>query len=311
MKPILVTCFKNPDLDGFSCAYAYAELLNALKTRAFATIFGRIHKEVEFILARYGIARPKEANLGDFDEIILVDSAIVNALPEDLDIDKVIELIDHRKLNDSAKFKNAKVQIELVGAAATLIAEKFYDKKIKPTKEAAILLYGAIVSNTLNFKSGTTTERDQKMAEFLAPIVQPDKNFAKEMFRAKSDLADHTLKEILENDYFSYNIFGKEIGITQLEIVEGKKLADEREDEILSELEYLNEKYKADFSFCSIISLDENCNIFIAEDKRSLKLLEKMLNLKFKDHLSIRPGFIMRKEFGHLWPKYEKFIKAL
>lgn len=311
MKPILVTCFRNPDLDGFSCSYAYAELLNVLKTRAYAAVFGKIHKEVEFILTRYDIARPKDVDLKDFDEIILVDSAIVNALPKGLDINKVTELIDHRKLNDSAKFKNAKVQIELVGAAATLIAEKFADKKIKPSKEAAILLYGAIVSNTLNFQSGTTTERDKAMAQWLEPLVQPDKNFAKEMFRAKSDLADHTLKEILENDYISYDIFGKEIGIAQLEIVEGKSLASNRKDEILSELGYLNNKYKADLSFCSIISLDENCNIFIADDERSLKLLEKMLNLKFKDHLAIRPGFIMRKEFGHLWPTYEKFIKAL
>jgi len=311
MKPILVTCFKNPDLDGFSCAYAYSELLNKSNQNTIAAFVGKPSKEVDFILEKYRIARPKDVDLKDFDEIILVDSAIVNALPEGLDINKVIELIDHRKLNDSAKFKNAKVQIELVGAAATLIAEKFYDRKIKPSKEAAVLLDGAIVSNTLNFKSGTTTPRDRKMAEFLAPIVQPDKNFAKEMFKAKSDLADHTLKEILENDYVSYDIFGREIGIAQLEIIEGKSLARNRKDEILSELGYLNDKYKADFSFCSIISLDETLNIFIAEDQRSIKLLEKMLNLKFKDHLSIRPGFIMRKEFGHLWPRFEKFIKAL
>ena len=266
---------------------------------------------MEFILEKYEIAQPKDADFKDFDEIILVDSAIVSALPEGLDINKVVELIDHRKLNDSAKFKNAKAQIELVGAAATLIAEKFVKANIKPSKESAVLLYGAIVSNTLNFKSGTTTPRDQKMAEFLAPFVKPDKKFAKEMFRAKSDLADHTLKEILENDYVSYDIFGKEIGIAQLEIVEGKRLAKERKDEILSELKYLNDKYKADLSFCSIISLDENCNIFIANDERSKKLLETMLKVKFDNHLVIRNGFIMRKEFGHLWPKFEKFIKAL
>jgi nanoRNase/pAp phosphatase (c-di-AMP/oligoRNAs hydrolase) len=58
-------------------------------------------------------------------------------------------VIDHRKFHHADEFINAKQNIELVGSASTLIAEKFSQNSITPSREVAVCLYAAIVSNTI------------------------------------------------------------------------------------------------------------------------------------------------------------------
>ena len=71
-----------------------------------------------------------------------------------------IEVVDHRAVNEADKFQNAKIQIEMVGSAATLIAEKFLHATTSTSPESAALLYSAIISNTINFQANVTTDRD-------------------------------------------------------------------------------------------------------------------------------------------------------
>mgnify|MGYP003965002921 CR=1 FL=1 len=163
---IQVTSYSNPDLDGFSCAYAYAEFLNMTETEAKPVIFGKPRREVQFVVSKFNIDVPSD----DFDiklDVALVDASDVRGVLEKLDLEKVIEVIDHREVHESEGFKKAKLQIELVGSAATLITEKFVEAKLEPSREAAVLLYSAIISNTINFKNNVTTERDIDAANWF------------------------------------------------------------------------------------------------------------------------------------------------
>jgi manganese-dependent inorganic pyrophosphatase len=113
------------------------------------------------------------------------------------------------------KFPNAKVQIELVGSASSLVAERFIKNNIEISKESAILLCGAIVSNTLNFKGGVTTERDREAFEYLNKIAQLPSNFSKELFKSKSDLSGSKLKERILGDLAWFNMGNNKVGISQ------------------------------------------------------------------------------------------------
>ena len=168
---IIVTSYENPDTDGCGGALAYAELLRAQGKDAEARFFAAPSLEAQYIFTQL-----KEIKLIPFsatldDEIVLVDaseSPYLHFLPT---FEKVMEVIDHRKINDVETFKNAKVQIELVGAADTLVTERFVQAKITPSPEVALFMYSGIVSNTLNFQSPNHTERDVKMAEWLKAAV--------------------------------------------------------------------------------------------------------------------------------------------
>ncbi|MFA6282432.1 MAG: DHH family phosphoesterase, partial [Candidatus Omnitrophota bacterium] len=128
MKPILITCYVNPDLDGVAGVLAYCEFLQKTGRDTVAGIIGEPHDEAKYILDRYNLTYPKSIiDAGDFDEVILVDASDLNGLEGHINPEKVIEIIDHRKINEADKFPGAKVQIELVGSASTLIAEKFIE----------------------------------------------------------------------------------------------------------------------------------------------------------------------------------------
>ncbi len=190
MKPILVTSYANPDLDGIACAIAYGEFLQ--KTGKDVVIKSIEEPQVEalYMFDHFGWAHPDVIpNADDFDAVILVDVSDLNELQGRVAAGKVIEIIDHRAINQASAFPNATARIELVGAAATLIAEQFMQHEIAISKQSAVLLYGAIISNTLNFKGSVTTDRDKKAAAWLNHIAQLPDDFWRELFLAKSDMA--------------------------------------------------------------------------------------------------------------------------
>lgn len=300
MKEILVTCYINPDLDGFACILAYADFLNKTGQKAIPSVLGRHHKEVDYVLREYGLKFDiKEYNPKDFEKIILVDSSDTDGIDKKIDPKKVIEIIDHRKINMAESFPNAKVQIELVGAAATLVAEKFKKQNIELLKNIATLLYGAIISNTLNFQAKVTTDRDRAIAEYLKEKFDFPDDFAHKMFLSKSDLSGEKLIKTIRGDFAnfkSHNFNGMQLGIAQIEMIGGRQLAEKRKDEIVSEIKAIAKELDLDIVFLTIIDLEANQNILVAPNKEIEDFLSEVLKVKFHSQIAIRPGLIMRKE---------------
>jgi len=294
---ILVTAYESPDLDGSACAYAYAEFLNKTGTSAVAAISGEMHKEANFVFDKFNI--PKLPNAEDFvassNGIVLVDSSELLAISNKIEPKKVIEIIDHRKANDAAKFLNAKLQIELVGSCATLISERFYMKGVEPSKESAILLYSAIVSNTINFKNNITSNRDRKMAEYLKSKIELPKNYVSEMFAFKSKL-DGSLEEIFDADLAKVRINGKLFIILQLEINGVEEFAKKNMPVLEAVFGRIKKKESADYIFATLIDIEKAFNLFICFDDETKVILENALKIKFTRNLSKREGILMRKE---------------
>lgn len=297
MKPILVTCYVNPDLDGVAGAIGYAEFLTKTGAVCEIGIIGEPHDEAKYILNRFGLPYPKSIpNTDNYDQVIIVDASDLNGLEGKIAPEKVIELIDHRKIHEAEKFPNAKAQIELVGAAATLVAERFIQNNIKISRESAILLYGAILSNTLNFKGTVTTDRDRRASEWLNQTAGLPEGFWKELFAAKSDLTGTKLAERIEGDFAWFIMGDKKVGIAQIEMIGAKKLIEEREAEILQILNRLKNEMGLDFVFQNTIELDDAKNFFVSDDTPTKTLLEKILNVQFSGNVAERPNLIMRKQ---------------
>lgn len=296
---ILVASYTNPDLDGVSCMVACSELLRAEGKDAVAMISGEPQQEVEWVAKRFGIKLPPRA--GDnpqYDKVVLVDASETRLLAPSLDAERVIEVIDHRRSNDAHLFKNAKVQIELVGAAATLVAEKLCERGIAPSKEAAILLYSAIISNTLNFKARMTTSRDREMAAWANKTAKLEPDYPVKFFKAKSDLTGDRLRIQLDRDFAISEKNGKLLGIAQIEMVGARELVMSRKQEILEKLDELARLERADITFLTIADVGEEINIFVTPHPDTQSLLEKALGVMFKDGVAERKGLMMRKEIA-------------
>lgn len=293
---MIITSYENPDLDGVACIVAYSEFLNSKGSNARSFITGVPHPEAEWALRQTKVKIPTLNSETD-DEVVIVDVSTPVALSNFINIEKVIEVIDHRKISRAEEFPNAKKQIELVGAAATLIAEKFFYKKLKPRKSTAMLLYGAIASNTLNFKANVVTSRDLKMAKWLRTIGEISNDFTHDMFLAKSNFGKRSMKEVILADLSrSTKIGDKEIAIAQLEIIGVKNLFASRHQEIYDALVEIKKDLKADMIFLSAVDLESGFNGFVYTNEDEKNLIMSTLGAREEGNYLIRDGVILRKE---------------
>ncbi len=190
-QPTLVFPSTNPDLDGVACAWAYAELLRSSGEDALAWVAGEPDGEARWVLQERDveISRDPEA-IGTAGRFVYVDGSELPGLPEGIDPIAVVEVIDHRRQHRAATdFPNARLQIEAVGAAATLVLERFRETWADPSPESAILLYAAIQSNTQRLNGSVTTERDRRAAAYLETVCEPPRDLiARQMAARRSEI---------------------------------------------------------------------------------------------------------------------------
>lgn len=298
MKRTLITTYIDPDLDGTACGFAYLEFLKKSGyNNLFLSFIGSYHEETEFVFRKFGIIPPAIIkDFKPFDSIILVDASDASVFGELLDCSKVIEIIDHRSVNEKEKFSKAKIQIEMVGSAATLITEKFINSNIQISFESAVLLYSAIVSNTLNFRASVTTERDKQAASWLLHKVKLPDNYWEILFLSKSDVSLDKLTQKINHDYAIIIIKTEKIGVGQLEIMDGGKLVKERFGEIKDIMLKIKTENNLKYVFINIIDLRDLCGYILAFDDITKVLIEKALRMKFVENTLILEKALMRKE---------------
>jgi manganese-dependent inorganic pyrophosphatase len=188
----------------------------------------------------------------------------------------------------------------LVGAAATLIAEKFYKRKIEMSKESAVMLYSAIVSNTINLKNNITTQRDRKMASWLKSKFITPKNYVHQLFTAKSKFNESLDKVLLRECKFTSA--DKKMGIIQLEMIDAEGFILKNMNKILQNFEKIKKKKHLHSIFLTCIDVEQAKNIFVADDT-TRPILEQTLKIKFKNNIAKRKGIIMRKELAPMLAK--------
>ncbi len=305
MKNIIVTSYKNADLDGVACAVAYAEFLGKQRVFATAKIAGEPHKEARFVLDKFAISIDlvMEEKVPIDVQVIFLDASDVESLPNGIIPQQVVEVIDHRQFNDTAGFINAKIQLELVGACATLIAEKFFNKGVEISKASAVLLYGAIASNTMNFKGSVTTDRDIKMAQWLKDQVEIPENFVYEMFAYKSNL-EQPFKDILMSDFKTFDLGGKKVSIAQLEILDTNDYVNSNLVDIKQVLQELKNEQQLDYIFLNFVDLANGKNKFVTVDINTEELVSKVLVVKFENGVACNNSIMLRKQIYPLIKEY-------
>jgi len=307
-KRILVTARTNPDLDGLASAWAYSEFLTKIGQKAVLGIFGNVDLESGFVLHKLKIDKVPQAEkiVDSCQEVIINDISDVRLVSSKIDPNQVIEIIDHRRVHRADGFPRAKVQIELVGAAATLITEKYFQEGIEISPESALFLYSAIVSNTINFKAKVTTERDRKMASWLEDKIQIPTDYVKQMFTARSKLSE-PLEEVLVGDHKiipEYN--GYKVSVFQLEIIEAEKFIEKNLEELKNILLKHKNQESLDFMFLTCIDIEKGFNMFLVVDDDSQKLVAEVLKVKFTDGVAKLDEVIMRKE---IVPRIKEYLE--
>ncbi len=296
---ILVTTKVTPDLDGVSCALSYARLLG---DTAQGIITGNPQSEVQYFITQHGIAvptRPDDLN-GPWAKFILVDASSMKGMPKVIRADQVVEIIDHREASPKTEFPHAKIQNDPIGAAATIVVERFIQATQKPTPDHAKLLYGAIFHNTLDLLASNTDHRDKAATRFLEENYGLNHQMVADMFAHSTTAILADVRKALVEDY---KTFGSYV-FSQL-IVWGGDLRS-HEEEIRTTLQELKQKSGSEWSILSTVDLEEKQNTFYAESPEAKAVLKQVFGFSFNGNWATLSPVLLRKQ---IYPQIAAVLK--
>ena len=301
----IVTSYLDPDLDGIASMYAYAEYLNKIGEKASYAIFGEPKKEVQIVCNLFGITLNLDKREKEKVQYVIVDTNYYENLWQGIQKEAIVEIIDHHKATpDISHYCNAHIQIELIGAAATLIVEKYRNNQIPLSEESAILLYYGIISNTVNLKAQVTTKRDIEATKWLQDnYPKIDSSKILEIFRKKSCVEN--LEKEMEIGLM-IEIAGTGVMIGQLEVAEAKEVLQNYQKDIQEILANKKKEKNPEYLLLNCIDTYFGYTYLVAYDNHTQELLTKILPITFEGSIGKMDSIIMRKQ---LFPLLQDFLE--
>jgi manganese-dependent inorganic pyrophosphatase len=285
---VYVVGHKSPDTDTVVSAIVYAKI----KGYKPATQ-GAINEETAFVLDKFGVPAPGELGSAEGKKLVLVDHNEASQAPDNLDKAQIVEIIDHHKMNFNYPDPIA-IHVEPVGSTATILA-KLYQDKVAKDKQMAGLLLGALLSDTVIFKSPTTTEEDKKVASRLAEVagIADIEKFGIDVKKAKANIADKPIKDVVMADFKNFDFGGKKVGIGQTEVVDINDVYN-RASEVM---DFLNDlKGKEAYEMLIFVATDivkEGSELYYVGDKAKM---EKAFKTKVGEKSVWIDGLLSRKK---------------
>lgn len=305
-----------PDTDAVVAAMAleylhnHAEEKNPTYENTQAVIVGDLNPETSFIFEKFGIEKPQLISATDIkpeDQIILVDHNEESQRLEGINQDQIVSIVDHHKANI-----NLSQPICLIfrpwGSTSTVVYHMMKMKGVTPDKTMAALMLSAILSDTVGFKSATTTMKDEQFGKELAEIAEISdiETFTLEIFKAKSDISKLSDKQIVTNDYKIFDFGGKKVLIDQLETVEQDTIMNEKKDGLLKAMETVKEEQGVDHIFVAITDiLKVNTKLLFIDDQTGEVAIKAFSGEINGNSLDIGPKMSRKKEIA---PAIEKAL---
>lgn len=241
-----------------------------------------------------GIIRLADTAERNKKQVILVDHNEAEQSVDGLHDANIVEIIDHHKIGTLGTTMPINFRNMPVGSTNTIIYNLFKENNVEIPSDIAGIMMSAIISDTLLFKSPTTTEIDKDIVRRLSEIAQLDyKKFAMDMFKAGSMIKNKSPEEILYADFKNFNIDGARIGIGQLSTVSPDDVINRKQDYI----DLLNRIGKEnDYKLIALFVTDiiNNCSYCFFNDKGKF-ILENSFDKDFYQGIKM-DGILSRKK---------------
>jgi manganese-dependent inorganic pyrophosphatase len=226
--------------------------------------------------------------------VLLVDHAEAAQSVPGVDQAEIVEILDHHHIGSIETKVPVRATFDPVGSTATLVIERFRQNGMEPSRATAILLLGAVMSDTVILNSPTVTERDRAAVEYLERVLALDaEEFGREMFTETSDLSSVPAEQIVTRDAKVYEAgAGQTVAIAQVETV-GQRL-DERRDELLGALGHERERHEhALFALMVTDILARDTDLYVSGETGPL---EAAFGRPVRDGMIELPGVMSRKK---------------
>jgi manganese-dependent inorganic pyrophosphatase len=226
--------------------------------------------------------------------IILVDHAEQAQSANGIGRAEILEILDHHHIGSIETRIPVTATFDPVGSTATLVVERFRQSGMEPSRPTAMMLLGAVLSDTVILNSSTTTPRDHSVVEYLQRVLAVNADaLGREMFESTADVSEVGATEIISRDAKRYQVRGgQEICIAQIEVVGDALL--ERHDELLEAMRREREsKELALYALMVTDVVEKGTEMLVAGD---VAAVARSLGVEHTDGMIDLPGVMSRKK---------------
>ncbi|NLJ58400.1 MAG: putative manganese-dependent inorganic diphosphatase [Tissierellia bacterium] len=229
--------------------------------------FPVISKDKKYLglLSRNNLINPKRKT------VILVDHNEMNQSADGIEEAEILEVIDHHKIGDIKTSVPISFRNNPVGSTNTIIFQMHRENNVEIDKNIAGLMLSGIISDTMLFKSPTTTEVDRYAVNELLKILDIDlHSYAMEMFKKGTSLEGKSIEEIIYQDFKKFNLVYKNVGISQVFTLDIKEIMNRKDEfvEIIDSITDSRDFYLFIMAVTDIVN--EGSYIFYTSSKEKL-----------------------------------------
>lgn len=290
---------KSPDTDSTGSPILWAWYLTEVRrTPAIPVLLGEPNTEAAFVLRRWSIARPAIiADVAKGEKCVVVDTNNPAELPASIGEAEVIQIIDHHLLAGGLKTKTPiDVTIRPLACTATLMHDLMGADAARLPEALKCVMLSCILSDTLAFRSPTTTPHDRAVAERLAHDLGIGiADYADEMFAAKSDVSAYSDAELLRMDSKEYAIGGKQFRVSVLETTAPRVILD-RKASLMRTMPQVAAEDGADEVLLFVIDILREEATLLVPNEIVKRVAEKSFGATVTGDTVVLPGIMSRKK---------------
>ena len=295
----LVFGHKAPDTDSTGSPIIWAWYLNEVKgVPAKAVLLGEPNTEAAFVLKHWNLEKPEIiTDVSADDKVVIVDTNNPAELPASINEAKIEGIIDHHMLVGGLKTRAPiEITIRPLACTATIMYDLIGADIVKAPKEIKGAMLSCILSDTLEFRSPTTTEHDKAVAEALAADLGVNINeLATAMFEAKSDVSAFSDAALLRMDSKEYNVDGKELRVSVLETTAPKLILD-RKDSLMASMVDVAKEDGADQVLLFVVDILKEEATLLVPNELVKALAEASFGATVTGDTVVLPGIMSRKK---------------
>lgn len=293
---------KSPDTDATISAIVWAWYLNthtSMKGEAF--VLGALNKETQFVLNKWNTNEPALLeSINENDEVIIVDTNNAQELFDNINDSNILQIIDHHILTGTLKSKKpVDIHIKPLASTATVIYDMLGTHVENLPNDIAGLILSSILSDTLGFRSPTTTTHDKAIAEKLAAHLNINiEEYSTDMFNAKSDISDFTDIGLVHLDSKKNMVGDKNIRVSVVETMNAKTVLDRIDGIIEAMKNILAEETDTDAILFFVTDILKEESTVIVYDQFTKDLVSTSFEVQITpDEITkVLPGIISRKK---------------
>lgn len=227
--------------------------------------------------------------------VILVDHNERSQAVAGIEEAQILEIIDHHRLGTIETISPVYFRNQPLGCTATIIYQMYKENSIVPDAQTAGLLCAAILSDTLIYRSPTCTPFDRESAKELAELANlNDEEFAKNMFKAGSNLSSKSVKEIFYQDFKRFTVNDISFGVGQI-----NSMSEEELTEIKAKvLEYISTENVVETGtvFFMLTNIMTESSELICSDEKAKDIISTAFNVNVSGDSVNLKGIVSRKK---------------